>query len=101
MGIPPDFVVMLTPMIEMSLQQQVGMTIAELNTEEKAKLCEAPAHFMHAEGDNFVVLENSQKVHAAYKGQNKAIKTFPGDHNTERPDAAIKDAIAFLKTNLN
>jgi hypothetical protein len=35
------------------------MTIAELNTEEKAKLCEAPAHFMHAEGDNFVVVENS------------------------------------------
>lgn len=59
MGIPPEFVAMLQPMIEMNLQQQVGMTIESLDTEAKAKSCEAPAHFMHAEGDNFVVLENS------------------------------------------
>lgn len=75
--------------------------MAELDTESKAKNCEAPAHFMHAEGDNFVVLENSQKVHAAYKGQNKVLKTFAGDHNTERPEDALNDAINFLKTNLN
>ena len=71
MGIPPDFVAMLQPMIEMSLEQQVGMTIEHLNIEERAKSCEAPALFMHGEGDNFIVPENSQKVHAAYKGANK------------------------------
>ena len=59
MGIPPEFVAMLQPMIEMNLQQQVGMTIESLDTEAKAKNCEAPAHFMHAEGDSFVVLENT------------------------------------------
>lgn len=56
---------------------------------------------MHAEGDGFVVLENSQKVHAAYKGANKALKTFAGDHNTERPPEAIAEALEFLKTNMN
>ena len=59
MGIPPEFVAMLEPMIAMALQQQVGLTVEDLNTEEFAKKCEAPAHFMHAEGDDFVVLENS------------------------------------------
>lgn len=59
MGIPPEFVQMLMPMLEMGLQQQTGMQTTDLNTEEKAKSCEAPAHFMHAEGDSFVVLENS------------------------------------------
>jgi dienelactone hydrolase len=101
MGIPPEFVGMLQPMIEMNLQQQVGMAVEDLNTEERAKLCEAPALFMHAEGDNFVVLENSQKVHAAYKGANKSLKTFAGDHNTERPDNALNDAVTFLKSNMN
>lgn len=101
MGIPPEFVEMLKPMIEQALQMQVGLTVADLNTEEKAKGCEAPAHFMHATGDNFVVLENTQKVFAAYGGTNKTLKTFDGDHNTPRPAASVGEAITFIKGNLS
>jgi hypothetical protein len=77
------------------------LTPPDLNTEEFAKKCEAPAHFMHASGDNFVLLENSQRVHAAYKGANKALKTFDGDHNSERPAASRAEALDFLKQYLH
>ena len=79
----------------------MGLSVEDLNTEEMAKVCEAPAYFMHAEGDEFVVLENTEKVHTSYKGTNKVLKTFAGDHNTERPAEVIAEAIDFLKTNLS
>ena len=101
MGIPPEFVEMLTPMITMALQQQVGLTTADLDTESFAKKCEATAHFMHASGDNFVVPENTEKVHNAWAGATKTLKKFDGDHNTPRPEAEINAALDFLKANLN
>ena len=64
-----------------------------MNTEEKAKACEAPAFFIHANGDEMIDPSNAAKLHAAYGGANKTLKMCEGDHNSERPAAVIQEAI--------
>lgn len=48
MGIPPEFVEMLYPMLCQGVSQSVpGFNIDEMRPEDAAKSCEAPAHFLH------------------------------------------------------
>lgn len=83
------------------MTQKAGFAIADLNVEEAAKKCEAPAFFLHASGDDFIVPDNSVTNHAAYKGTNKTIELCDGDHNTPRPEGANVKINLFLKENLS
>ena len=47
MGIPPEFVTMLTPMIDQAVHQQAGFHLTDLNPQKAAENCEVPAYFMH------------------------------------------------------
>ena len=68
MGIPPEFVGMLTPMISQAVKQSAGFAIEDLEIKQHAQNCEEPALFLHAQGDNFVLPENSEINFNAYKG---------------------------------
>jgi len=92
MGIPPEFVQMLIPMIDGAVHQQAGFHINDLDAESAAKECEVPAYFFHGAHDNFVVPEHSEKNFAAYKGTKKSYRTVTGDHNAERPKETIQEA---------
>lgn len=101
MGIPPEFVEMLTPMLDMQVYNMCGFHLADLDVEAASKHCEVPAYFLHGSDDNFVVPDHSIKNHAAYKGTVKSMKQFPGDHNAERPPTAILEIAQFFKQHLN
>lgn len=47
MGIPPEFVQMLMPMIQGAVAQQANMKIEDLNIEEHSKNCDVPCLFLH------------------------------------------------------
>ena len=47
MGIPPEFVQMLLPMVSQAIQQEAGFSIDDLDIEKAAKECEVPAFFTH------------------------------------------------------
>jgi len=64
-----------------------------MDAEEQAKACEVPAYFIHGSGDEMIDPENATKLHAAYGGANKTLKLCDGDHNTERPDAVVEEAV--------
>ena len=89
MGIPPEFVQMLSPMIDGAVHQKVGFHLSDLDAEEAAKSCEVPAYFFHGADDNFVVPLHSEKNYGSYKGTKKSFKKFAGDHNAERPPQAV------------
>ena len=50
----------------------------------------------HAEGDTFVPASHSQRLHAAYGGEDKDLLLFEGDHNSARPRAFYSKALTFL-----
>lgn len=100
MGIPPEFVSMLTPMMDMGIFQAAGFHLKDLDVEAAAKECEVPVYFLHGADDGFVVPAHSQKNHAAYKGSKKQIVLVPGDHNAERPADKVIEICQFLKSNL-
>jgi len=100
MGIPPDFVHMLVPMIDGAVHQKAGFHLNDLDTESCAKECEVPAYFFHGQHDNFVVPEHSEKNYNAYKGTKKSFKKVMGDHNAERPQETIKEVCTFFKENM-
>ena len=71
-----------------------------MDIEAKAKECEVPVHFIHGTADNIVATENSDILHAAWKGAVKSIEKFQGDHNDPRPDNVNTNAYNFVKTHL-
>ena len=100
MGVPPEFVQMLFPMIESAVEEKANFKISELNAEPAAKECVVPAFFLHASGDDFIIPDHSVKNHAAYGGSNKVIKYCEGDHNTPRPASMNTEIVGFLKANM-
>eukprot|EP00356_Strombidium_inclinatum_P002337 CAMPEP_0170480582 /NCGR_PEP_ID=MMETSP0208-20121228/1368_1 /TAXON_ID=197538 /ORGANISM="Strombidium inclinatum, Strain S3" /LENGTH=284 /DNA_ID=CAMNT_0010753155 /DNA_START=9 /DNA_END=859 /DNA_ORIENTATION=+ len=97
MGIPPEFVEMLKPQLEMAIQQQAGFKLADLQTGPAAAQCEVPVMFVHGSDDEFIVPAHSEKNMAAYGGPTKSMKTCAGDHNAPRSADVVKAAIEFLK----
>ena len=50
----------------------------------------------HSEGDTFIPVGHSKRLHAAYGGEDKELMLFDGDHNTARPKAFYARALTFL-----
>jgi PhoPQ-activated pathogenicity-related protein len=65
-----------------------------------AQKCDAPAYFLHASGDEFIVPQNSKDNFDAYKGEAKVYKQCPGDHNSERPPHKVTEICEHFKSKM-
>lgn len=98
MGYGPGFTACL-PILERNFKDRTGFALRDLNPEEAAKSCVAPALFLHGANDEFITPAHTQKLFAAYAGTDKVVKMVNGDHSSERDDAVIKDILDFFKRN--
>jgi hypothetical protein len=62
---------------------------------EYARNCFVPALFAHAEGDDFIKIHHSEKLHEVYAGDKNLIR-MDGDHNSERPDFFFDSVAIFF-----
>ena len=81
-------------MLAMSIQQEVhdvtgGMKMSELTPVTYAPKCKTPAFFIHAQNDELVLKDNTERNFAAYGSDKKLVEYCPGGHNDERPIEVI------------
>jgi pimeloyl-ACP methyl ester carboxylesterase len=71
--------------------------IKDLNPVTAAAMCFSPILIMHGVQDTFIKPEHSQKLFAAYAGEDKEFRLIDGaDHNSERPLDVQVQAIMFI-----
>jgi pimeloyl-ACP methyl ester carboxylesterase len=71
--------------------------IKDLNPIKAAAMCFSPVLIMHGANDTFIKPEHSQKLFAAYAGEDKELRIIDGvDHNRERPLEVQVQAIMFI-----
>jgi hypothetical protein len=83
--IPKTAIKIATNAMRSSIQGKASFDLTKLRPIDSAKLCFVPALFGHAEGDNFIKIKHTQKIHDEWGGDKNMI-TFDGDHNSQRPD---------------
>ena len=98
-GFKPEVLDALLPHIDKGIYDKVGFHIKDLNPEEFAKSCKAPALFLHGRDDVFIIPENTKRNFDAYAGP-KDVEIFAGDHNSERSVKTINKILAFLEKHL-
>lgn len=75
-------------MLRRSIRRRSGMDIHELKPENVVGNCFVPALFAHGEGDDFVKIHHTEKLHEAYAGivyveKNTRETGFHTKHNRE------------------
>ena len=74
--------------------------MSELTPVTFAPKCKTPAFFIHANEDELVLKNNSERNFAVYGCEVKIAEYCSGGHNDERPAEMIKRVIEFLKSHL-
>jgi fermentation-respiration switch protein FrsA (DUF1100 family) len=74
--------------------------IDELNPEEAAKYCQAPAMFIHGTDDKLFPKENSEILLKRYATSNKSLRLRLGNHYADLLDDDIREIIKFFKLHL-
>mmetsp|Transcript_1622 Transcript_1622/g.2640 ORF Transcript_1622/g.2640 Transcript_1622/m.2640 type:complete len:280 (-) Transcript_1622:117-956(-) len=86
-------------MLRSGLKNRANFDIAEVRPEEACHSANTPAFFAHALEDELISCSHSIALHDRYQGR-KVIRTFSGDHNSQRPKEFVKEVIEFLSQEL-
>jgi len=93
----PAFVVgMALAFVRMRVQALADFDIDDIMPAENAARSFAPALFMHARSDDFILPAHSRDIYDAYAGD-KQYYTMDGDHNSERGAKVVNHAVAFFR----
>ena len=84
MKIPSFAVSAALSVVKSSVKKRAGFNLDELAPVQHADRCFIPALFGHADDDDFILKRHSEVIHEKYAGD-KNLVTFPGDHNSQRP----------------
>lgn len=95
-------------MVDMQFSQKLGCKISDIDPEEAARACRAPALFVHAKDDTVFAPEHTQKNFDAYGSKagadlskiNKVLRLVEGEHNSQRPEDILTAISRFFKTHL-
>ncbi|KAA6370688.1 MAG: hypothetical protein EZS28_033784 [Streblomastix strix] len=79
------------------IHQKTGLVKGEIEPIRDAQNAKAPLFIGHGESDKLVPISHSEKIIAAYGGQEKQLLRFRGDHNSYRPDIYRDQLCAFYK----
>ncbi|KAA6389176.1 MAG: putative alpha/beta hydrolase family protein [Streblomastix strix] len=79
------------------VQEKIGIEKGEIIPIRDAQNAKAPLFIGHGESDNLVPISHSEKIIAAYGGQEKHLLRFKGDHNSKRPQDFYDQLSAFYK----
>jgi len=82
--------------VRMRVQTLAGFDIEDVVPLDHAKRSSVPAIFMHARQDTFISTAHSKQLYQAYQGP-KQMVTVEGDHNTERCQQAVNQAVGFFR----
>ena len=85
--------------VKSSVKSRAGFDLDELAPVEHADRCFIPALFGHADDDDFILKRHSEVIHAKYAGD-KNLVTFPGDHNSQRPQFFHSSALIWLQNTM-
>jgi alpha/beta superfamily hydrolase len=85
--------------VKSSVKKRAGFNLDELAPVEHADRCFIPALFGHADDDDFILKRHSELIHAKYAGD-KNMVTFPGDHNSQRPQFFHASALIWLQNTM-
>jgi len=84
--------------VRMRCQALADFDIEDLVPLENAKRSSVPAIFMHGRQDTFITPWHSKQLYNAYLGP-KQMVTVEGDHNSERSQQAVNQAVGFFRRN--
>jgi len=82
--------------VRMRVQALAGFDIEDVVPLDHARRCTVPAIFMHARQDTFISPAHSKQLYNAYGGQKQMIN-IEGDHNSERSQQAVNQAVGFFR----
>lgn len=77
------------------VQALAGFDIEDVVPLENARRSTVPAIFMHARQDTFILPTHSKQLYNAYAGPKQMIN-IEGDHNSERSQQAVNQAVGFF-----
>eukprot|EP01043_Picozoa_sp_COSAG02_P003434 COSAG02_NODE_83_length_39665_cov_25.213719_33_plen_655_part_00 len=99
MKIPSFAVSAALSVVKSSVKKRAGFNLDELAPVEHADRCFIPALFGHADDDDFILKRHSELIHEKYAGD-KNLVTFPGDHNSQRPQFFHASALIWLQNTM-
>lgn len=84
--------------VRKSIYSKLEFDIAEVKPIKNAKNMTIPVMFGHGLEDVLIDPSHSQDLYKAYRGKNKFINLFEGDHNSDRPfDEFLYPASKFFE----
>ena len=99
MKIPSFAVSAALSVVKSSVKKRAGFNLDELAPVQHADRCFIPALFGHADDDDFILKRHSEVIHEKYAGD-KNLVTFPGDHNSQRPQFFHASALIWLQNTM-
>ncbi len=99
MKIPSFAVSAALSVVKSSVKKRAGFNLDELAPIQHADRCFIPALFGHADDDDFILKRHSELIHEKYVGD-KNLVTFPGDHNSQRPQFFHASALIWLQNTM-
>ena len=82
------------------IKEKAGFDIAKVIPVDLAPMCFSPVLFIHGEQDSFINKSHTERLFAAYAGEDKQVMYVPGEHNSPRPLDTMIAAVLFLARNL-
>ena len=87
-------------LIGKKIKEKAGFDIAKVVPLDLAPMCFTPVFFIHGEQDTFINKRHTERLFAAYSGEDKQVMYVQGEHNSPRPFDTMIAAILFLARNL-
>jgi len=85
--------------VRKTVMAKANFDISLLNPIEFVPICYAPALFVVAKGDDFVMPHHGESLHAKYGGDKNLIRV-EGDHNSDRPQFFLDSVSIFFYNTL-
>lgn len=97
---PGDLSETMRVLVRRVIKKRAQFYIDEINPEEAAKYCQAPAMFIHCKNDKLYPKENSEILYKRYATSNKILKIRQGNHYADLTDEYVEMIVKFFKTHL-
>ena len=95
-GLPSLFVPTAVWYLQKKVNAKANFKLSDVNPLDYVKTNKSlPTLYGHAEKDQFIPLEQMQKLYKAHKNQSKSMVILPGGHNDRRPISWIRRAVSF------
>jgi pimeloyl-ACP methyl ester carboxylesterase len=94
---PDLFIPMAVAAVRRSILQQAAFDIKDVDPMSKCPSLLLPALFGHADHDDMVTPEHSERLHEAYGGNSTLIR-FRGTHNSPRSEFFLSSALEFIRS---